>query len=152
MKKRAMGLLLLALFVMPIHAAATEKTTVPAELDRDIRKLMAVTGVENLATQVTSQMRVALEKAMPQVPMEAWDRMEEKMDTGELIDMTVPIYAKHFTHDEIQQMLEFYATPLGRKMVTTMPALMQELMVAGQEWGEKIGEEIHDELAAEGYE
>lgn len=38
------------------------------------------------------------------------------------------LYAKHFTADELKQLLAFYRTPIGRKSLDVMPALMREGM------------------------
>jgi hypothetical protein len=97
-------------------------------------------------------MLTPLKQAMPSVPDEFWARIMSKMDTNELMDRTVPIYAKYFTHDEIKELLAFYGTPLGQKVIATLPAVLQESMVAGQEWGKQLGQKVVDELKAEGYE
>lgn len=122
-----------------------------AEMQEDIRNLMEITGAGNLAVQMMNQMLIPMKQSMPNVPEEFWAKFMAKVDTGELINMTVPIYAKYFTHDEIKQLLAFYRTPLGQKVIGTLPAVMQESMMAGQKWGEKLSQQLVDELKAEGY-
>jgi uncharacterized protein len=46
----------------------------------------------------------------------------------------VDIYVKHFTHDEVRALLDFYTTPVGRKVIRVMPMLAQESSAAGQRW------------------
>lgn len=121
------------------------------ELQQDIRRLMDVTGAGNLGVQMMNQMLVPIKQSMPDVPDEFWTRVMAKVDANELTDMVVPIYAEYFTHEEIKQLLAFYDTPLGQKVIATLPAIMQESMAAGQKWGEQLGQQIHDELKAEGY-
>lgn len=50
----------------------------------------------------------------------------------DMINEIVPLYARHFTVDEIHQMAVFYKTPVGTKMLTVMPQLMGESMQIGQ--------------------
>ena len=38
------------------------------------------------------------------------------------------MYAEIFSHDELHQMVEFYKTPLGRKMVEKLPLVMQKAL------------------------
>ena len=122
------------------------------ELKEDIRKLMEVTGAGNLAVQMMNQMIGPMREVNPNAPEEFWTRFMAKVDTEELIELIVPIYAKYFTHDEIKQLLAFYRTPLGQKVIATLPAVMQESMVAGAKWGEQLGQQVVDELKAEGYQ
>jgi hypothetical protein len=39
----------------------------------------------------------------------------------------VDIYVKHFTHDEVRALLDFYTTPVGRKVIRVMPIGSGEL-------------------------
>ncbi|MEW7850939.1 DUF2059 domain-containing protein [Massilia aurea] len=53
-----------------------------------------------------------------------------------LIDQMVaeigPLYARHYTVAELQQLTAFYRTPLGRKMLALSPRLGAESMAIGQ--------------------
>ncbi|MCS0580891.1 DUF2059 domain-containing protein [Massilia pinisoli] len=51
----------------------------------------------------------------------------------EMLRATAQIYARHFTVDELHQIAAFYKTPVGTKMLATMPQLMAESMQAGQQ-------------------
>ncbi len=99
-----------------------------------------------------NQMLIPMKQAIPDVPDEFWTKFLAKVDANELVELIVPIYAKHFTHDEIKQLLAFYQTPLGQKMIANQPAIMQESMEAGQEWGGQLGRQVAKELEAEGYQ
>lgn len=121
------------------------------ELYRDTRELMELTGAGNLAVQMMHQMLEPMRRGLPQVPAEFWDRFMAKVDPDEIIDLTVPVYTKHLTHDEIKQLLAFYKSPVGRKLIAALPSIMQESMAAGQRWGEQLGQRVREELEAEGY-
>ena len=92
-----------------------------------------------------------MKQAIPDVPEEFWTKFMAKVDASELTELIVPIYAKYFTHDEVKQLLAFYQTPLGQKMIANQPAIMQESMEAGQKWGGQLGARVARELEAEGY-
>jgi len=51
----------------------------------------------------------------------------------EMLRATAQIYARHFTVDELHQIAAFYKTPVGTKMLATMPQLMAESMQVGQQ-------------------
>lgn len=50
----------------------------------------------------------------------------------ELIAETAPLYARHFTADELHQLAAFYASPLGVKMMAEMPQIAGESMQISQ--------------------
>jgi uncharacterized protein len=68
---------------------------------------------------------------------------------SELVDESARIYASHFTEDELRQILTFYQSPLGRKMVIEEPKALDESMANAGNWGDKLSEEIIDRMRAE---
>lgn len=49
-----------------------------------------------------------------------------------LIDAAVRVYARHFTDSDIRGMIRFYQTPLGKKVIRTLPAVTRESVLAGE--------------------
>jgi hypothetical protein len=95
------------------------------------------------------QMMVMFEQNDSGVSKEFWDGFRAEINTDDLVSMTVPIYDKHFTHEEIRGLIAFYQTPLGAKFVEKMPALAQDSMAAGMKWGEEIGQKAVAKLQAQ---
>lgn len=59
------------------------------------------------------------------------DMMQEMLAAYPVEQMmldTVPIYAKHFSKNEIDGLIRFHESPLGRKMLDKTPVLMQEVL------------------------
>ncbi|HEX9022230.1 MAG TPA: DUF2059 domain-containing protein [Geobacteraceae bacterium] len=69
--------------------------------------------------------------------MLAWDTMKE---------MYVDIYSDVFTEDEINEMTAFYQSPLGRKMLQKMPALLQTTFARTQTMIQKKMPDIQKRL------
>jgi uncharacterized protein len=67
----------------------------------------------------------------------------------EVTDQIVEVYARHFTGDELRQVTAFYRTPTGQKLLEEMPALMQESMTIGQNFGRTIGAEMQNKVNEE---
>ncbi len=56
-------------------------------------------------------------------------RLTAAIDFDDLLRNTyVPLYTEKFTKDELQEILKFQSSPVGRKAATLMPSLMQEGM------------------------
>jgi uncharacterized protein len=68
---------------------------------------------------------------------------------SELIDESARIYASHFSEGELRQILTFYQSALGRKMVDEEPKALDESMANAGNWGDKLSEEIIDRMRAE---
>lgn len=51
----------------------------------------------------------------------------ERIDFSKLIDSVYqPLYSSYFTAEDLEKMIAFYRTPVGRKVIELMPALMEE--------------------------
>lgn len=48
------------------------------------------------------------------------------------------VYMKEFTKEEVQELVKFYKTDLGKKLASKQAALTQQGMVIGQSWGMKV--------------
>lgn len=98
--------------------------------------LQGATAAINSNPKLTAEQKAAqLEKATREIP-KAFEAVSRLMSDPELIKEMgaemVPLYARHFTIDEIGQMTALYRSQLGIKMLTVMPALMAEGMQMGQ--------------------
>ena len=122
-----------------------DKAKAPKQIAKedDIRKLLVATGAGKLGVQVMQQMLSAMRAQNPNIPSDYFDKLMEEVDPNELIEITIPSYDKHLTHDEIKELLKFYETPIGKKLVEKQPLIAQDSMIAGQKWGM----ELHRRLA-----
>jgi len=65
--------------------------------------------------------------------------------------MIVPIYDRNFSAEEIDGLMVFYSSPLGKKVLQKLPVIMQESMQAGKEWGGEIYKKVLLKLQQKGY-
>ena len=146
-------LALIGFFIVASGAFATEPQKaqgVDEAKKADIVKLMNAMGSGDMAMQMMKQMITMLKPLAPDAPTTFWDEFMNEIDPNELIDMIVPIYAKHFTHEDIKGMIAFYETPLGKKTVAKLPLIMQESMQVGQKWGAQLTERVTKKMQAQG--
>ena len=113
------------------------------------KELLHISGAGELGEQMLDQMIAAQKQASPQVPEKFWTDFRSEVNTEELIDLVAPVYARHFTVDEMQQLIQFYKTPVGKKLVQKLPVISSESMAAGQKWGFQLGMRIAQKLAAQ---
>ena len=82
----------------------------------------------------------------PQISSEYWDNASKHVDYDELVQKLIPIYSKHFTEQEIVDLLNFYITSTGKKMIDKMPVILQESMEIGRKWGIELAQKIEKEI------
>jgi hypothetical protein len=113
----------------------------PASSD-SIKALMRLTGSSEMGMQMMSQMVPALKKTMPDAPESFWSDVMSEINTHEIEDLIIPVYQKHLTESDIQSINSFYQTEAGKNLIKVQPAIMQESMAIGQQWGQKIAKQV----------
>lgn len=144
--------------------AAYAATDISAGERKKIVEVMNIIGAQNISRQVSvsfaQQLSYGLKKAQPDIDPKAFEIVSSITDevlskrTDELSDKMVPLYAKHFTEADLDQILAFYRSPIGRKTIETMPTLMQESMEMviqeAQSSVPQIQERVTERLRADG--
>jgi uncharacterized protein len=67
----------------------------------------------------------------------------------ELVDATARIYAEHFSEPELKQILTFYQSPLGQKMIVEEPKAVDESMVGAAKWADNLSEDVMAKMRTE---
>lgn len=133
-----------------------DEQAVPSELEADIERLMEVTKAADMGRQfgdLMAQQMVQLTgvdtpESVARCRVIAAETITELLSDGSLLDELVPIYARHFTHQDVRNMIAFYETPLGRKMLEVTPRIMQESMQLGQQWALRVMPGVQEKVTA----
>jgi hypothetical protein len=74
---------------------------------------------------------------------------------AELLDLVAKIYAQHFTEAELKDIVAFYKTPAGKKMLTQEPIAINQSLTAAQDWANEFSDTVlqrfRAEMAKKGY-
>jgi hypothetical protein len=52
------------------------------------------------------------------------------------------IYAQHFTEQELKELIAFYKTPLGQKMLKEEPVAVEASLKRAQDWSNAFAEVV----------
>ena len=140
-------ILAVALLLIPL-APQSRSAEITAEKREQIQKMLRLTGMENLMDQMKLQMLSSLRGQLTEVPEAFWSSFEKRMDMRELIEKMIPLYDKYYTLEDLKAINSFYESPAGKKILATLPQIMQEGMKIGEEWGRRIGEQAAAEAQA----
>jgi uncharacterized protein len=144
-------------------AAYTQPKPTAAALT-EAHKLIVVTGTTNLFNPLVAGV---IEQAkllfLQQDPSLAQDLNEValKLRTdlaprlAELSDEVAKFYAADFSEQELKDILAFYQTPAGKKLLERQPQIVDHSMKFAQEWANKLSDEViakmRDEMKKKGH-
>lgn len=106
-------------------ATAPTAAGVPAAKEHKIRELLSLTGADQMGPKMLSQLKM-------QLAPQQYEQLASVIHPDELVALLVPIYAKHFTDQDLDGLLVFYRGPLGKKLVSEMEGIAAESAVVGQ--------------------
>src|SRR5437764_11412261 len=103
---------------------------------------------------VVEQTKAALLQTNPQLARDLNDvstqlRTEFAPRRDELLGQAAKLYAERFSEQELKDMLAFYKSPLGKKMTTQEPQVLDETFNYIQQWGARVSEEVMNRFRAE---
>ena len=107
---------------------------------------MEVMGTKQNLHNILNTMVVQYKSSYPDIPSEFWKKAISEENVNDLFNRMIPLYSKYYNEKEINDLIVFYKTPTGKKMVETMPQVMNESMKIGENWGAEIGSKIQAEL------
>ena len=147
---RTIGCIVLVLLLAAGSASAEVKPIDPSKI-QDIKKLLDLIRLEEVvmlaAENTLERFLPILKKASAQnnqavsetvfaiLKSSTLSMVKRQISAKDgLIDRVVPLYDKHYTHNEIRTLIRFYETPLGKKVTALRPQITKESMVVAEEW------------------
>jgi hypothetical protein len=106
-----------------------------------------VPGVIEQAKTVLLQTNPMLAKELNEVALQL--RADDAPKSAELLNDIARMYATRFTEQELQDLLAFYKTPLGRKVVAEEYKVIDRSMIYAQSWANKLSDQILSQMRAE---
>jgi hypothetical protein len=127
--------------------------------EADIRQLMDVTGAKDLGQQLLdagiAQFRASVTESQPDNPRarqfaDAFaQHFEKHFDPRALTEAVIPIYDKHLSSEELRELLAYYQSPFGQRMLKVLPEVARESQAAGLNLGQKAAEQAMEDLKPE---
>ena len=124
-----------------------------------IDELLVVTGASKMGelfgNAFVKQMTQALKQTNPDVDPRAYEILEtetmavireEMINNNALNNISYPIYHKHLSLSDIKALIEFYKSPVGKKVISVMPLITQEAMQGGTQLAQSIGPKLEQRL------
>jgi hypothetical protein len=142
--KKTIALLSLCLATLSIQAQTQTKR-------EKIQKLLELSGAGKVGIQVMNQMMTSFKSSYTNANQQFWDDFKKEVKSEDIVNLIIPVYEKHYSEQDIEQVIIFYKSPIGQKTIALTPIITQESMVAGQQWGKQIGGKVVKKLKEQGF-
>jgi hypothetical protein len=134
----------------PSAAAPAAEKVDPAK-DAAIRHLMDITDTskmgDSISSGITSQVHSVMSRSVPADRLQKFmgsfsQKFSESAPAGAINDNTAAVYARHFSMEDIQGLTKFYESPLGQRVLKTLPEAQQEAYSTGQQMDQQVAMQI----------
>jgi hypothetical protein len=122
------------------------------------KQLITVTGATSLFNPliagVVEQAKILFLQQDPSMSKDL-NEVAAKMRTdlqprfSELTNEVARLYATHFTEQELKNILVFYKSPTGQKLLAEQPVVVDTSMKFAQSWANKLSDEVIAKMRAE---
>lgn len=117
----------------PLHPATPEQ----------VHEIFELTGANKLKEQMMRGMWVNLQKNFPPfVPKDVFDDLETSLLKIDLEPLAVTAYQKHISTEDAAKVIAFYKAPAGRRLISVLPQISQEMQVGGSKLGMQVAQEV----------
>lgn len=153
--------LLMSLPFFSAQAVAQTSTASAEPASReDVQNLFAVLNLDRMmkvtmqaaAEQVKTNLPEIMKQQNIEIPKDQLDAMTEDMfhdyPMKEVLDSMVPVYQKHLNKTDVANILAFYKSPTGQKMLNEMPEMSRDAMQAAnpvmKQWMSSLMQRMQD--------
>jgi len=119
------------------------------QFTEDVRSLMQVNGSLEMFEMTSDQLIQQFQTQNANVPDSAWTSIKDDIIQPafeDLKEQMIPVYKKHFTHQQIKDLIDLYNTETGKMLVEKQPLIQQEVMPVSREWGMQLAKDIQKEI------
>lgn len=113
-----------------------------------------IAGVVEQAKLLFLQQNPGLSKDLNEVAAQIRTDLQPRF--GELTDEVARLYAQNFTEQELKDVVAFYKTPAGKKLLMQQPKIIDSSMKFAQEWANRLSDQViarmREELKKRGHQ
>ena len=155
----AVAAVVLAVFIPAAHAQQPSAASIAVA-----KQLLSATGGNSVFTPLIAgvveqakllflQQDPGLAKDLNEVAAKLRADLQPRF--SEINDEVARLYATNFSEQELKDILAFYQSPAGKKMLTVQPKVIDSSMAFAQTWANKLSDEviakIRDEMKKRGH-
>jgi uncharacterized protein len=106
-----------------------------------------IAGVVEQAKLLFLQQNPGLAKDLNEVATQIRTDLQPRF--SELTDEVAHLYATSFSEQELKEVVAFYKTPAGKKLLVQQPKIIDSSMKFAQEWANKLSDQVIGKMREE---
>lgn len=144
----------LLLVLAPLAARADEDADRHAAAAEVLQTLHSADMVASILPSLVQQVRLNLTRGDPTLGKQfdgfAPHLLEQaQAQKSALMDRLVDVYAKTFTLPELKDMLAYYKSTVGQRIIETQGAINRDMLAAAREWGNGVAKTMAQDAATQ---
>jgi hypothetical protein len=108
------------------------------------RELLTLMDYKKMEQNNWSQMIAMNKQAAPFIPQDVWTDVQTNINAIDYPSLMQPIYAKYLSTEDAAKALDFYRTPVGKRVLEAFPPMLGESVGAAQQKGRQVGRDAID--------
>ena len=126
---------LIAICLLFGSSLAAQTPAPPSEKTNDIRKLILLTGGAKIMDQMFNAMAANFKDPKAQ---QAFQEFRKEFDPNQIYEIMIPAYDKFLSADDVKEVLRFYQSPAGQRLLDSQPKIMAEAMPRIMQWSQEV--------------
>ena len=120
----------------PVIFAGTSENIITQSInqsDINIKKLsdnkrMLVIELLQLV-KAKKQSQQVLDSMIQTMPLDVQNTFKEALNADEMMKLVIPVYERYLTVDDLKNVITFYRSPAGNKLLEAQPKIMKDSMI-----------------------
>lgn len=140
--------------VLPLGARADEQADRHAAATEVLQTLHSAEMVASILPSLVQQVRQSLTRGDPTLGKQFDGLAPHLLEQAEaqkpvLLDKLVDVYATTFTLAELKDMLAYYKSPVGQRIIETQGSVNRDMLAAARDWGNGVARTMAQDAAAQ---
>ncbi|WP_300686122.1 DUF2059 domain-containing protein [Chryseobacterium sp.] len=111
-----------------------------------VRELISITRSDRMLSIGFKEFMDHYNNKYKDLPDNFWDEFKKDMAPERIVTLYIPIYKKYFSDADIDELIKFYKTPAGQKLIKNMPSLMTESTQVTNNFVEAFNKKVNDKI------
>lgn len=142
--KKILSTLALVLIISSTAFCQTDK-----EYSETLKKFFEISDNNTTSNVAIEQMIEIFKPQYPNIDTNEWDKILKdffQKSINQYIEISIPIYQKHLSKSDLEEIIKFYQSPIGQKFSQSNALITKELMTISQQWGMELSKKLIEEI------
>jgi hypothetical protein len=136
-----------AVLSLAVGSLAAQPADEQAQKTNNIRKLIDLTGGSKMMDEIFNSLAANF-KDPKQV--EVFQEFRKELGPSQIFDIMVPAYDKYLSAEDIKEMIRFYESPTGQKLLEVQPKMMADYMPRVRQFTQDVMARVMERMKQRG--